>query len=290
MAFNDNAVFTAATGYIYTAPVGTAAPTPAQLDIFDPETFGANQFNLKLANTFGEDGFSEGAPTLTVGEQSTEGLTAEASAAEVQAALEKLSTVGTGGVVVSGTDPVSEGYTVSFIGDNFGKAVELQGSSGATVEEIAAASGWEPIGHTNNDELPEFGYDGGDSEAKGTWQKKVLKNITTETPVDYVTMQLLQFDLDTLEYYYGQNASKVANVFGIDTPNGADVERALLIVMQDGVFKISFSAAKCSIRRDDSIALASDEFSALPIRATFVKHPGRHLFEWTVPDSAGAAA
>ena len=51
MAFNDNAVFTASTGFIYTAPVGTAAPTPKQLKYFDPETFGAHQYTLKVSGS-----------------------------------------------------------------------------------------------------------------------------------------------------------------------------------------------------------------------------------------------
>ena len=71
MAFNDSAVFTAATGYVYTAPVGTAAPTPKQLKFFDPETFGAHQFTLKVTGS---------APyTLTVGSTATSEIKAEAS-------------------------------------------------------------------------------------------------------------------------------------------------------------------------------------------------------------------
>lgn len=277
MAFNDNAVFTAATGYVYTAPVGTAAPTPKQLKYFDPETFGAQTYTLKVTGS--------AAYTLTVGSDATTELKAEASPAEIQAALEKLKSVGTGGAVVSGTS-TKDGVTVSFVGNNFGKSLTLKGGAGATVALLSEASGWEPIGHTNNDDLPEFGYDGGDSETRGSWQKKVLKTITTETPVDYVTIKALQFDMDTLEYYYGKNASKVANIFGVDSANASDVERAVLIVLKDGAFTISFSAAKAGLRRDESISLESDDFATLPLRATFVKHPGRHLFEWTLPEGA----
>ena len=275
MAFNDNAVFTAATGYVYTGPVGAAAPTPKQLAKFDPETFGAHEYTLKVA---GSEAY-----TLSVDGSATAQLKADASPNEIQAALEKVPKVGTGGVVVAGAD-AKQGVTVSFVGDNFGKEVKLTGAAGATVTEFSKPTGWEPIGHTNNDDLPEFGYDGGDSETKGSWQKKVLKTITTEAPVDYVTVKALQFDQDTLEYYYGKNASKVANVFGVDSPNAADVERAILIVLKDGQFTIAFSAAKAGIRRDESISLENDDFATLPLRATFVKHPGRHLFEWTSPE------
>lgn len=275
MAFNDNAVFTASTGYVYTAPVGTAAPTPRQLKYFDPETFGAHQFTLRVDGT---------APyTLTVDGDSTDPLEADASPNEVQAALERLASVGTANVVVAGTS-TAEGVTVSFVGDRFGDTVEVEGADGAAVTELSKPSGWDPIGHTNNDDLPEFGYDGGDSETRGSWQKKVLRTITTETPVDYVTVKAIQFDRDTLEFYYGKNASKAANVFGVDSPNSSDVERAILIVLKDGPFAIAFSAAKAGMRRDESIALENDDFASLPLRATFVKHPGRHLFEWTTPE------
>ncbi len=277
MAFNDNAVFTASTGYVYTAPVGTAAPTPKQLKHFDPETFGAHQYTLKVSGSTPY--------TLSVGGSTTSELKPDASPNEVQAALEKVSAVGTGNVVVAGSS-TKEGVTVSFVGDKFGKSVALKGASGANVTELSKASGWDPIGHTNNDDLPEFGYDGGDSETKGSWQKKVLRTITTETPVDYVTIKAIQFDQDTLEYYYGKNASKVANVFGVDSPNTSDVERAILIVLKDGPYMIAFSAAKAGIRRDESISLENDDFASLPLRATFVKHPGRHLFEWTTPEGA----
>ena len=276
MAFNDNAVFTASTGYVYTAPVGTAAPTPRQLKYFDPETFGAHQFTLRVGG--------KGTYTLTVAGETTDPLEADASPSEIQAALERLGSVGTANVVVAGTS-TTEGVNVSFVGERFGETVELEGSDGATVTELSKPSGWDPIGHTNNDDLPEFGYDGGDSETRGSWQKKVLRTITTETPVDYVTVKAIQFDQDTLEFYYGKNASKAANVFGVDSPNSSDVERAILIVLKDGPFAIAFSAAKAGMRRDESITLENDDFASLPLRATFVKHPGRHLFEWTTPEN-----
>lgn len=275
MAFNDNAVFTASTGFLYIAEVGTAAPTPKQLSSFDPETFGAHQYTLKTTGT--------GEYTLTVGTASTDPIKADASAPEVQAALQQLKGVGVGNVVAEGTDP-KQGYTISFVGDSFGKTVELKGGAGATVTEFAKPLGWTPIGHTSNDDLPEFGYDGGDSETKGSWQKKVLREITSEAPVDYITVNALQFDEQTLELYYGKNASKQANVFGVEAPGAEGVEKAFLLVMKDGLFKIAFSAAKASVRREESISLENDDFAALPLRATFVKHPGRHLYEWTLPE------
>ena len=276
MAFNDNAVFTASTGFIYTAPVGTAAPTPQQLKNFDPETFGFSSASLKATGT----------TEVVFSPQSAQEakVPATASAAEVQEALNKKVLGANGDAVVRG-NTLKEGLTVSFLSGRF--AVNLPNDvirvTGAAWSDVTQPSGWEPIGHTANDDLPEFGYDGGDSETKGSWQKKVLRTITSETPVDYMTLKAIQFDPDTLEYYYGKNASRVANVFGVDSPNASDVERAILVVLKDGKYSIAFSAAKAGLRRDESISLENDEFATLPLRATFVKHPGRHLFEWTTP-------
>lgn len=288
MAFNDNAVFTASTGYVFTAPVGTAAPTPQEIANFHPEAFGAHTHKLTV-----EGKPTGGTFTLTVGDQTTDPLPHNASAGAVQAALEKLSTVGTGNVIVWGED-LTLGYRVAFIGDKFSQTVEITAegsltggtSAKATIEESAKPIGWEPIGHTAQDDLPEFGYEGGDKETKGSWQKKNLKEVTTETPVDYVTVKLNQFDNSTFELYYGENASKIEGVFGVDGGDAPAVEKAVLIVLVDGNFKIGFAAAKASTRRDESISLATDDFSQLPVRATFVKHPGRHLFEWITPIAA----
>lgn len=287
MALNDNAVFTAATGYVYTGEVGTTAPTPEQLKSFNSATFGAHQHKLVLqGNPTG------GTFTLSVGSGTTEDIAYNASAAAVQAALEKLTTVGAGNVVVEGTDFATSGYTVAFVGTKLGQTISITSTSTAltggttakvNITELAKPNGWTPIGHTASDDLPEFGYEGGDTETKGSWQKKTLKEVTTDTLVDYVTLKLLQFDADTMELYYGKNASSIPNVFGVKSGGAKAVERAILIILQDGDFVIAFSAAKASTRRDEAIALAPDDFSQLPIRATFLDYPGRNLFDWTLP-------
>lgn len=273
MAFNDNAVFTASTGYVYKAVPGTAAMTPAELRDFDPETYGAHSYDLLVSGEF----------TLTVGSDTTGPLPADAAATAIQAELEKLASVGSANVVVNTVEGSSGEFEVYFVGDLFGSETDLTGDSGATVTESTTPLAWEPVGHTAAEELPEFGYEGGETEARSTWQKKNLKQVSSEDPVDYVTIRANQFDLDTLEMYYGKNASKVANVFGVDDPSSAGVDKAFMIVLVDGDFKIAFSSAKATVSRDESIALATDDFAALPLRATFVKHPGRHLFEWTLP-------
>lgn len=186
MSFNDDAVFTAATGYVFTGPVGTEAPTPEELTTIDPETYGVD-------------------------------------------------------------------------------------------------AGWVPLGHTSEEDLPEFGFEGGEKETRGTWQKKNFREVSTDTPVDYLLLRPQQFDSATLALYYGQNVATEPGVFGVDSSDSAAVERALLLLLIDGDARIGFTAPKASIRRDESIALATDSFGTLPLRATFMKETGKRLFDWILP-------
>src|SRR5690606_16689093 len=55
--------------------------------------------------------------------------------------------------------------------------------------------------------LPEFGFDGGDTEPRGTWQAEALKTIVTDPAVDYVTFTAHQFDDQVFEFYY--NSEKI---------------------------------------------------------------------------------
>ena len=185
MALNDNAVLTAAIGYVYTASVGTAAPSVAAIQTLDP---------------------------------------------------------------------LSPGDWV--------------------------ATGWDLVGHTSRNDLPEFGYDGGDTEVKGSWQKKKLREIVTDDPVDYLTLQLEQFDVNALTLYYGANASTTAGEFAVSANDFDPVEKAILVIIVDGSFRIGFHAHKASVKRDDAISLATDDLATLPIKATFIQHNSNPLFKW----------
>lgn len=148
---------------------------------------------------------------------------------------------------------------------------------------------WVPVGHTSRDDLPEFGSDGGDSEVRGSWQVASLRQVVTETPVDFVTLNLLQFDNDTLALYYGQ-ANPMASAsrrFRVATSSTGTVEKALLIVIVDGLTSVGFYAPRASFKREDAISLATDDFGQLPVRATFLQGysgtdtaPNRTLFDW----------
>lgn len=187
MALTDTAVFTAARGFIFTAPVDTAAPTPAAIEAFD-------------ANS----------PTV---------------------------------------------------------------------------ASWENLGHTALDELPEFGFDGGDTEVRGTWQNQSLREVVTEAVADFVTFNAHQFDEATLSLYYGVTSPGATDgKFDVGAV-GSPLEKALLVIIVDGSTNVGFHALKSSIRRNDAISLDTDGFAFLPLRATFLKPTSGPLFSWISLDT-----
>lgn len=191
MALNDDAVLTAAVGYVFKGPIGTPAPTPTELAALDLTTFASLHVD------------------------------------------------------------------------------------------------WAQVGHTSRDDMPEFGFTGGDTTVKGTWQKKRLREIATGDPVaDFVKITLEQFDSASLALYYGADAAATPGVFGVDG-NFTPVEAALLVIIVDGDVVLGFYSAKASIKRDDSINLPVDDFAGLPIKATFLDHPGFRLYDWINEDLFG---
>ncbi|TCO56908.1 phage tail protein [Actinocrispum wychmicini] len=147
-------------------------------------------------------------------------------------------------------------------------------------------SGWISVGHTSEKDLPEFGFDGGGSEVRGTWANKALRSVETETPVDFVNFTLQQFDSHALELYYGvQNASTEPGVFAVRRTATKMPNQALLIVVVDGPTSIAFYAGKTTIRRQDAVALATDEFGNLPVRATILDDGTADLIRWISLDT-----
>ena len=148
---------------------------------------------------------------------------------------------------------------------------------------------WDTVGHTARDELPVFGYEGGDVETRGTWQAEVIKTVVTEPASDYVTFNVHQFDKQNMEFYYGQASTNAdPNIYSVASSGVTAVKRALLIVIVDGDYKLGFYAPSTEIRREDSIELAVDEFAYMPLRATLTKSDNSPvLFSWL---NVGAAA
>lgn len=277
MAQNDKAVLTAAVGYVYVGAVGTARPTPAQIKTLNPLTYGVAANVLKVTGSP-----TGGTFTLTPqGGTASAAIPYNADAAAVQAALEAVVSIGAGNVSVQGVSLTdANGLVVTWVGTLSGttKTITATGSftGGSTPGITSTAStdgaGWKQIGHTSRNDMPEFGFDGGDSEVKGTWQNAKLREVQSDAAADYLTMFLHQFDTENFELYYGPNASQTAGVFGVSGDVSQVNEYAFLVIIIDGAQRVGFYAPKASVKRDDAIQMPVDDFASLPIKATFLKN------------------
>jgi len=150
--------------------------------------------------------------------------------------------------------------------------------------------GYSSIGHTSRDDLPSFGFDGGDTEVQGTWSNASFREVVTEAPADYVTFNALQFDEQVLGLYYGVTTDTPGDgIFEVQESPTTTVNKALLVVIVDGPRRVAFHAASTSIRREDAVELATDAFAAFPLRATFLKISGQPIYSWVGVSAAVAS-
>jgi hypothetical protein len=288
MAQNDDAVLTAAVGYVYVGPVGSVAPSPASLQTANPQTFGSQIQTVKVTGTP-----TGGTFTLTVGAQTTAAIAYNAGPSVVRAALELLPTVGVGNALVTGVGVLdASGLDVAWTDAKAGTTANITATSpsftggttpGVTITQVQAVSAWRSVGHTSRGTLPEFGYDGGDTDTKGSWQKKKLREITKDDAVDYVTVVLHQFDADTLALYYGENQSSVPGVFSVGS-SPEPLERAGLVIIEDGDLRLGFHFSKASVKRDDKIELPIDDLASMPVKFKFLDYGDEALFSWINAD------
>ena len=168
-------------------------------------------------------------------------------------------------------------------------AVDTAAPTPAAIEAFdptVGLSGWVQLGHTSRDDLPVFGFDGGDAETMGSWQNASLRRVTTEVAQDFVTFNALQLDEQILSYYYGvSNPGSTVGKFDVTDSSVSGIETALVIVIVDGDATIGFHASKVSMGREDSIELAVDEFVAVPLRASILKSGSNPLFSWLSYDT-----
>jgi hypothetical protein len=150
--------------------------------------------------------------------------------------------------------------------------------------------GYNSMGHTSRDDLPVFGFDGGDSSVLGTWSNASLREVVTAAPADFVTFNALQFDEQVLSYYYGvTDATPGDGVIDVTDAPTTTINRALLVIIVDGPRRVAFHAASTSLRREDSIQMSTDAFAAFPLRATFLKLAGNPIYSWNGVSSAVAS-
>lgn len=286
MALDDDAVVVAATGYVYiNNTLGATPPTPAELDELDPEVFGSLVGNLKISGSP-----TAGTFTVSVGGTPTDPIPYNASLTAIQNAIEALASVGAGKTKVTGVSLAdADGVSIAFL-DNLDRTFTATASfTGGSTPSITATkavpvNGWINVGHTSRDDMPEFGFDGGDTEIKGTWQKKRLREVQTGDPLaDSVGLHLSQWDRNTLRLYFGEDTAATAGVYGV-SGDFAAVEVAILILIIDDDVRLGFYASKASVKRDDSIGLPVDDLSSLPVKATFLNLGARRLYDWISDD------
>jgi hypothetical protein len=149
-------------------------------------------------------------------------------------------------------------------------------------------TGFSELGHTDLEDVLAFGQDDGDSEVKGSWQNKSLREIITSEAIDYFVIKAMQvISNEVLTLYYGGGVTSVADEFG--TPDApAPQERAVLVVMVDGANTLAFYCPKVSIRREDAPEFATDEFTKLPLRFTILKASGVRKSYWMHADLGAA--
>ncbi|BCP36364.1 hypothetical protein MINTMi198_17340 [Mycobacterium intracellulare M.i.198] len=289
MALDDDAALVVAQGFVFINDVAALAPTPSQVDTLDPDTFGADVRNIKVTNTATKF-------TLTFGEDTTADITLPATAEQVQNALEALESVGPGNIDIKGESATdTDGFTIALIGDKMGTAFAVTGTATGTgtptvtVTQVASPNGWVNVGHTSRDDLPEFGFDGGKKQMRGTWQRKRLREVESGDPTeDSLKFTLEQFDRNSLELYFGEDAADTSGVFGVDG-NFTPVEKSVFVVLVDGDARVGFYASKAEISRDASIKMPLDNFAGLPVKATFLNYGTRRLYDWISLDLLGSA-
>jgi hypothetical protein len=292
MALDDNEVVVAATGYLYVNDtIGAVPPTPDEIDDFDPATFGGQLITLKVTGSP-----TGGTFTLTIGGDTTSAIPYNASKTAVQNAIEALDSVGAGNTTISGASlSDGSGYVIGFAGALLGETVvvtntpSLTGGTSPAVTNATtkAASGWINLGHSSRTKLPEFGYEGGKLEMKGSWQKQRLRQIQSGAPIeDSVKAQLEQWNRRTLELYFGADAANEDGIFGV-SGDFKPVEKAFLVVLVDEEVNLGCYASKASIARDAAVDIPLDDFSSLPVAATFLNLGTRRLYDWISNDLIG---
>lgn len=80
---------------------------------------------------------------------------------------------------------------------------------------ITYPTGFTNLGHTDLDDIFAFGQDDGDTEVKGSWQNKSLRELVTSEAIDYFVAKAMQFDNEILSLYYGGGDATAAHEFAL---------------------------------------------------------------------------
>lgn len=137
---------------------------------------------------------------------------------------------------------------------------------------------WENLGHTSLDDGLTLSRDGGDSNILGTWQNPVLRD--KRDPVSFgLVMNLVQWDNNVFELYFGGGDKSVAGVFGVPITS-VPVEKSLFVRIVDGNNEFPLWIPKAAIASDDDMELDAEAFMQWPVRATILGVTGSNLMEF----------
>lgn len=145
-------------------------------------------------------------------------------------------------------------------------------------------TGLTELGHTDIEDILAFGQDDGDSEVKGSWQNPSLREVITSQAIDYFVIKAEQLlDNNILALYYGGGDATGSAQFKLpDAP--VATEKSALVIMSDGVTNVGFWCQKTSVRREDAIEAAIDDFLKFPLRFTVLKKSGSPKAVWIATD------
>ncbi len=149
-------------------------------------------------------------------------------------------------------------------------------------DPLNPGAGWESVGHTSLDELPEFSREGDDPETRGSWQNRSLKT-TTPTITYSVVFRSIQCSELTYQMYFGAGAgaTQADGSFRIPSTPVAQ-EHALLVILVDGTNYLPLWHPRVSLLGSDAVGMAQDDFVSFPIRGTFLGDAsiGNAIGEW----------
>ncbi|UQA92863.1 phage tail tube protein [Streptomyces halobius] len=146
----------------------------------------------------------------------------------------------------------------------------------------APGAGWESIGHTSLDDLPEFGRDGEDPEVKGSWQNAKLRATTPDVTYS-VTIKSIQATALTYQLYFGAGPGAVQADKSFRIPaTPLPQTKALLVVLVDGTNYLPLWHPRVSLLGSDAVGLSATDFMSFPIKATFLGSSliGNAIGEW----------
>ena len=117
-------------------------------------------------------------------------------------------------------------------------------------------AGWEELGHTSLDDILSWATEGGETTTLGSLQSPSLRQ-TTSARTESFTTTLLQWDAETLPFYFGGNMELISGseIFMGVKSAPEPIRRSFLVVFEDGQNRFPVYAPAASIGRGDDLEI-----------------------------------